>query len=540
MRAGPGGQPSGAAPELEFRGYVLKKFVLATAALLSLLLAATAAAAPAPNAGIGADRERVLVGFDRAPTASDRAAVARAGGVVTADFSEIGALAVEISKNGVSELARHGGVSYVEQDAMRYPLGLATTQLVPSMSNGLYGLLTTKATAAHTRGWKGQGINACVADTGIDASHPDISANYFGGQNFVGTEPATNVRGAADETHGTHVAGTVLAVNNAVGVFGVAYEADLYYARVLANSGGTSSDIMDGVRWLVEQKKCKVVNMSLGGSFKSRTEENFYKSMRNQGALIVAATGNDSATKISFPAGYASNIAVGAVNRKNAHADFSNTGRNIDVSAPGVTVLSSVPAGYGSEASVTAGSELTAYGFEFAGRTAGTSGTLVDCGLALAAGDCGGAAAGFVALVKRGDISFADKVTNVTNAGAAAAIIYNNVPEEFIGTLGGAGNWIPAVSVSGDDGAILMGKVGTSATVVNQISDWDHYDGTSMATPHVTGVVAQIWSVNPAMTNSTVEDHLFKSVQDLGAAGYDTTFGHGLVNAEAATIRAGG
>lgn len=515
----------------------MKKVLLALLALASFVVTTAAAAAPAPAAGSASDRARVLVGFERTPTASDRAAIARAGGTVRRDFSELGALAVEISSGGVGELARLGGVSYVEPDAMRYPLGLADAQLTPSLSNGLYGLLTTKATTAHSRGVTGTGVKACVADTGLDYTHPDIQPNYKGGIDTVAndSDPWYVNPGLEDETHGTHVAGTVLAANNTVGVFGVAYGAQLYHARVLANTGGTSSDIMDGVRWLVETAGCKVVNMSLGGSLRSKTEENFYKSMRSKGALIVAATGNDGAAKISFPAGYASNIAVGAVNRKNAHASFSNTGRNIDVSAPGVTVLSSVPAAHGSEASVTAGSAVTAYGLEFAGRTAGTTGTLVDCGLALAAGDCGGAAAGFVALIQRGEISFADKVTNATAAGAAAAVIYNNAPEEFIGTLGGAGNWIPAVSVSGDDGAVLKGKVGTSATVVNQISDWDHYDGTSMATPHVTGVVALIWSAFPSWTNSQVEKRLFDTAQDLGAAGYDTTFGYGLVNADAAT-----
>jgi serine protease len=304
---------------------------------------------------------------------------------------------------------------------------------------------------------------------------------------------------------------------------------------------------MDGVRWLVEQAKCKVVNMSLGGSFRSGTEENFYKSMRSKGALIVAASGNDGATRISFPAGYSVNIAVGAVDRNDVRASFSNTGKNLDVTAPGVTVLSSVPANLGSEASVgTASGTVTAYGMEYAGKTSGTTGTMVDCGKALAASDCGAAPpAGFVALILRGDISFADKVKNAMDAGAAAAVIYNSAAGEFIGTLGSATTsdgraWIPAVSTSGTDGATLKGQVGTAATVTNVISSWDHYDGTSMATPHVTGVLALIWSVNPTMSNSTVEDHLFKTADDLGSAGYDTTYGYGRVNAERAVRRAGG
>lgn len=87
--------------------------------------------------------------------------------------------------------------------------------------------------------------------------------------------------------------------------------------------------------------------------------------------------------------------------------------------------------------------------------------------------------------------------------------------------------------------ATLKGQVGTSAIVVNQVSSWDHYDGTSMATPHVTGVVALIWSANPALSADTVESYLFSTATDLGAAGFDTTYGRGIVNASAAVAAAG-
>jgi serine protease len=125
-----------------------------------------------------------------------------------------------------------------------------------------------------------------------------------------------------------------------------------------------------------------------------------------------------------------------------------------------------------------------------------------------------------------------------------AAIIYNNAAGDFSGTLGAAATidgraWIPAVSVSDTVGAILVGQSGTSGTVVNQTSSWDYYDGTSMATPHVAGVIALIWSANPMLSNSTVESYLFTTCADLGAAGYDTTYGYGLINASAAVARTG-
>lgn len=123
------------------------------------------------------------------------------------------------------------------------------------------------------------------------------------------------------------------------------------------------------------------------------------------------------------------------------------------------------------------------------------------------------------------------------NQGAAAAVIYNNVAGDFTGTLSTATTadgraWIPAVSVSDATGSALLQQA--SATVVNQVSSWDHFDGTSMATPHVTGAAALLWWANPLLTDDQVEDILKSTATDLGAAGYDTIYGYGLVNVDAA------
>ncbi|HXI11171.1 MAG TPA: S8 family serine peptidase [Thermoanaerobaculia bacterium] len=474
------------------------------------------------------------VAFKDGVKEKNKAMVKSHGASVTDEIAEAGAIEIKIG-NSVALLAiqNNPNVLYVEEVPMRYKMDLTTQQVTPSVSNGLYGLVTTKAVNVHNAGNSGGGIRVGVADTQLDIAHVDIAGNLVASIDCVQKNPCSGSGYQNDgETHATHVAGTILAVNNTSGVLGVAYSSKLTHARVLGPTGGSSSDIMRGVRWMVETQSTKIINLSLGGGLKSRTEENFYKEMRTKGAVVVAATGNDGATRVSYPAAYPVNVAVGAVDKNDVVATFSNKGTGIDVTAPGVLVLSSVPTGTGKEASAgTATSTFTAFGLEFAGSTSGTTGTLVNCGIGNP-GECAtNGATGFVALIQRGTLDFATKVTNATNQGAAAAIIYNNAAGDFTGTLGAAGAWIPAVSISDAAGATLKTQVGAAATVVNQASSWDYYDGTSMATPHAAGVVALIWASNPLLSASDVETKLKNGCDDKGAAGYDTTYGHGRVNA---------
>lgn len=479
--------------------------------------------------------QKVFVGFRNKPGAKERILVQGHNGRISHEFPEVQAFAVEIPTNQIDALSREPQVLYVEEDPIRYPLGLSDSELEPSMSNGLYGLITTYATTVHANGVTGTEITACIADTAIDINHPDIAPNLLETVNN-NSQPID----LANETHATHVAGTIVAALNDKGVRGVAYGAKLYHARVLGPNGGYASEVMNGVRWLVETKGCRNVGLSLGSKSRSRTEEKFYEEMYTKGALIIAAAGNENAKRLSFPAGYSVVLSVGALDRNNDHASFSNTGKNLDLSAPGVEVLSSVPIGTGSESSVIAStSSYRAFGMEFAGKTSGITGTIVDSGTGNTASEFPSSVSGNITLMKRGSATFAAKVENAMNAGATAAIIYNNVAGDFTGTLSSPNTsdgrpWIPVVSVSDSTGATLVSLAGTTGTVVNQMSDWDYYSGTSMATPHVVGVAAIVMSANPALTNTQVENILKNTATDLGKKGYDTTFGYGLVNASRA------
>jgi serine protease len=90
------------------------------------------------------------------------------------------------------------------------------------------------------------------------------------------------------------------------------------------------------------------------------------------------------------------------------------------------------------------------------------------------------------------------------------------------------------VGTSGTTGSILVGLVGQSATVTTGPGNYSFFDGTSMATPHVSGVAALVWSHNTAWTNQQIRDALAATAEDLGAAGRDDTYGWGLVQARAA------
>ncbi len=522
---------------------------LAGAATLAALagLAGPALAGPSSPAE---DTVRVLVRYaDRLPGALERPIL---GGEarIRHEFPAIAALALELPRGRMAELRRAAGVAAVEEDPVRYALGtLDHSELVPSRTNGLYGLVTTNAVLVQKRRITGHGAAVCIADTGIDAGHPDIAPVYRGGVDEVDHDDDPDIGpnpGSPEAVHGTHVSGTAVAALNGVGVRGVAYGADLWVARVLGNDGrGNGSDVMAGVRHLVEVRGCKVVSLSLGGTTSSAIEASFYAEMVGRGVLIVAAAGNEGKTGMDYPAGYPGVLAIGAVDNLNHHASFSNTGPGLALSAPGVAVLSAVPRGAGLQSAVQVGkTSFGAIGMEFAGTTGGISAPLVDCGSGNTPGEFPSTVAGRIALIRRGDQTFATKTQNAMDAGAVAAIIYNNVTGDLVGTLGAAQttdgrDWIPVVGVTTQTGTTLR-RIGLrSTTLVNATTNWATLSGTSMATPHVAGVAALLLGVDPSLSGADLTALLERTALRLGGRGYNPTYGWGLVNADAA-VRAVG
>ena len=248
--------------------------------------------------------------------------------------------------------------------------------------NGVGG---SNANLAWDKGFLGAGKIVAVIDTGY-RPHVDLNANIINGYDFITSTAMSNDGNGRDSSaldpgdwatagqcysgspatnsswHGTHVAGTVAAVtSNAAGVAGMAYKAKVLAVRALGRCGGTYADIADAITWssggtvagvpAVGANKAQVINMSLGGGGACAAGSAVQLAINgalSRGTTVVVAAGNSNANVSGFtPAGCtgAGLIVVGATDSAAKKATFSNYGAGVDVSAPGVSIASTLNAG---------------------------------------------------------------------------------------------------------------------------------------------------------------------------------------------------
>ncbi len=235
----------------------------------------------------------------------------------------------------------------------------------------------------------GSGIVVAVLDTG-STPHSDLNSNTVAGYDFIsntttaqdgngrdnnpndpgdwftnwacGGAPDPRFERSDSSWHGTHVAGTIGALtNNGIGVAGVAYGARIQHVRVLGRCGGSLSDIADGVIWAsggavsgipANQTPARIINMSLGGGGScSTTFQNAINSAVGRGTTVIVAAGNDNGNAANFqPASCANVVVVGATDINGARSVWSSTqqsnyGSNVDLSAPGSNIWSTLNSG---------------------------------------------------------------------------------------------------------------------------------------------------------------------------------------------------
>ena len=508
----------------------IKTFKLCLAAAAVGILCNTAVAAEAADT----DTTRVIVKFKKGQKALLKGLVGGIKGKVKHEIFNEDAMAIEVPRAALKGLENNPNVEFIEEDAKRYPLALTSPSTGTPYTSGQlvpYGIKMVQADQLSDSVAANRKV--CIIDSGIDRNHEDLSSNNLTGEYDSGTG-----WWYTDENHhGTHVAGTIAAINNSgVGVVGVNPNKQLkiHIVKVFGPDAWAYSSTLASAANKCKAAGANVISMSLGGSMSNNTEKNTFASLEAAGILSIAAAGNDGNTRASYPAGYASVVSVGAVDENKQWATFSQYNSKVELAGPGVSVLSTVPTGSGQEAVLTVGSSTYAPGAMEGSPVKTATAPLADFGI----GDkVNTAVSGKVCLIQRGTVDFAVKVSNCQNSGGVGAVVYNNVAGAFGGTLGTTVTSIPSVTATDVEGTAMKAQLGQSATVGIRASNYAYFDGTSMATPHVSAVAALVWSYFPTCTAVQLRASLDKSALDLGTAGRDTKYGYGLVQAKAAYDR---
>lgn len=279
----------------------------------------------------------------------------------TLDFGDIGeAICGSFPASAIRELEADPNVRYVERNGRVVALGHTVDENESDPTEAQvspWGIDRIGALTTHHVGATGDGASLAIIDSGIDPHHETLAGNL--GDGWTGTEcddscvsfwcPSHNDIEECfeswddDADHGTHVAGIAGAVDNAVGVVGVAPAITLHPVKVLdCCNEGTSADLAAAIEWVAD-RGIDVANLSLSGN-PSEVIADAVAYAWEQGVLLVAAAGNEGPCSncVTYPAAAEEVIAVSATDDRDELASFSSTGDEIDLAAPGADVLSSV------------------------------------------------------------------------------------------------------------------------------------------------------------------------------------------------------
>ncbi|KAI0129549.1 peptidase S8/S53 domain-containing protein [Xylariales sp. AK1849] len=245
--------------------------------------------------------------------------------------------AAKLDAAALENIQNHPEVEYVEQDAV-VSINTYVSQSSPPWGIGRISHKTLTTTPYVYDDSAGEGVCAYVIDTGILTTHTQFGGRATFLKNYAGDGSNTDGNG-----HGTHVSGTI-----GGSTYGVAKKVSLFAVKVLDASGsGTNSGVISGINFVASDSQTRscakgsVANMSLGGS-KSTAVNSAAAALVQAGVFLAVAAGNDGANAASYsPASETTACTVGATEKTDALASYSNYGAVVDVLAPGSSILSS-------------------------------------------------------------------------------------------------------------------------------------------------------------------------------------------------------
>jgi len=277
-------------------------------------------------AGLGSANPKVEVNVGFSSERGRQATVDKADETVR-EFDSLDIVTAKMPAQAAKGLRNNPHVRYVEENGTVH----AHAQTLP------WGVDRVDADVAHDDGNTGDGADIAILDTGIDSDHPDLQANVGTGKDFSGKGSWEDGDG-----HGTHCAGIANAVDNTEGVVGVSTEATLHAGKVLGDDGsGSFADVAAGIEWAADQGY-DVASLSLGASSGSTALQDAVDYAHENGTLVVSSAGNSGPCTdcVGYPAAYSNALAISSTDEGDSLSNFSSTGPEIDLAAPGGSIYS--------------------------------------------------------------------------------------------------------------------------------------------------------------------------------------------------------
>lgn len=263
--------------------------------------------------------------------------------IVTAYYPESNVIVAKPKKpeqqeKWLAKWSKSDAIAYIEPN-QRYKIAKTPNDPLISNQNYLEQIHAEKAWDAATGN---NSIVIALVDTGVELDHPDLKHNLVKGANLI--RPAALPDD--DNGHGTNVAGVIAAVaNNDAGIAGLAWNAKIMPIKALESDGNGDEDKLgEGIRYAVDHG-AKIVVLSLGLNKYSAYMEGIVHYAEDHGVLLVAASGNEGGT-VKYPAAYDTVLGVGGVTDHNVPHNLSNSGPELDITAPWYVFTTAIEGNY--------------------------------------------------------------------------------------------------------------------------------------------------------------------------------------------------